>query len=80
MSDPNKSDEVMVEIQLLVNDLKEAIRYLDSSVAECMRMPEPQEALVRSNASDAVGKATELLQSMVPTYAEAEDNDAVEIG
>ena len=75
----NPEDEVMVEIQLLVNDLKDAIRYLDSSVAECMRMPEPKEAVVRADASSAVGKATELLQTMMPTYDEAAENEPFEI-
>jgi hypothetical protein len=77
MSNP---DEVMVELQLLVNRLKDAIRYLDSSVAECMRLPEAEEAVVRADASQAVGEATELLQSMVPTYEEAAENDPFEIG
>ena len=47
-------DEVMVEMQLLVNDLKSAVKAIET--------------------------AAELLGSMVPSHAEAEDNDPVEIG
>ena len=46
-------DEVMVEIQILVNNLKNAVKAIET--------------------------AAELLGTMVPTYAEAEDNDPVEI-
>ena len=46
-------DAVMVEMQLLVNDLKSAIT--------------------------AIEVAAELLGTMVPSHAEAEDNDPVEI-
>ena len=46
-------DEVMVEMQLLVNDLKSAIKAIET--------------------------AAELLGSMVPSHAEAEDKDPVEI-
>ena len=46
-------DAVMVEMQLLVNDLKNAVKAIET--------------------------AAELLGSMVPSHAEAEDNDPVEI-
>ena len=52
-SEEQSPDEVMVEMQLLVNDLKSAIT--------------------------AIEVAAELLGTMVPSHAEAEDNDPVEI-
>ena len=80
--------EVIVEIQLLVGELKDARRYLAGPSSPLGGLswdiddglPGYADRTRRVRAITAIDKAAELLGSMVPSHEEAEGNDPVEIG